>query len=145
MIANVIPTAILPVKLAPPGRNGTNPIKLFIQIKKKTVSKNGRYFLYFFSPMADFAMSSLTKIINGSNKDCIPFGAFPGLFLYAFAVEVNIQSISKMLTNIDATFLVIDISQSFAVAASSVVPSAFTATIWFLINLKPLYASPSSK
>ena len=35
-------TAILPVKLAPPGRR---PSKLLIQIKKKIVSSNGMYFL----------------------------------------------------------------------------------------------------
>ena len=63
----------------------------------------------------------------------------------AYDRAYHIQNISKMLTNIDATFFVMDISQSFAVAASSVVPSPLTATIWFFTILKPLYTSPPSK
>ena len=32
-------TLILPVTLAPPGKKGTNPIKLQVKMKKKTVNK----------------------------------------------------------------------------------------------------------
>ena len=59
---------MFPVKFAPPGNMGTNPNKLLNAIKKKIVNKKGKYFLYDCSPIADFAISSLTKIINGSIK-----------------------------------------------------------------------------
>lgn len=38
-IANTIVIAMLPVTFAPKGKNGINPIKLAIRIKKKTVSR----------------------------------------------------------------------------------------------------------
>ena len=72
-------TAILPVTLNPP-KKGIRPNMLPIHMKKKMVSKNGKNFLYFL-PIDGFAISSETNKINGSNKDCIPFGALPSRLL----------------------------------------------------------------
>ena len=79
--ANTIVMVILPVKFAPPGKNGTKPKRLFRKIKKKIVSKKGVNFKCFFSPIAALAISSLIKIIIGSMADCSPFGACPSRLL----------------------------------------------------------------
>ena len=83
--------AILPVKLAPPGKNGTKPIMLLIQMKKNIVNKKGMNLAYLY-PKFGLAISSLTKMMIGSIKDWKPFGAFPSLFLYDDATEVKINN-----------------------------------------------------
>ena len=66
---------MFPVKLELNGKNGINPIKLLIQIKKNIVNKYGIYLAYFFSPILGIAISSLTKVTSGSIKPAKPFGA----------------------------------------------------------------------
>ena len=63
--------AMFPVKLAP---IGIIPNTLLIKIKKKTVKRYGVNFSLF-GPMLSLAISSRTKVISGSKKDCFPFGA----------------------------------------------------------------------
>ena len=82
-------TAMFTVKLAPPGKTGMRPNKLLKAIKKKIVNKNGKYFLYDCSPMADFAISSLTKIISWSKMPWIPLGGELGFLKYVLATEIN--------------------------------------------------------
>src|SRR6478609_5591057 len=55
--ANTKVTAIFPVTFDPPGKKGTNPNTLFIQIKKNTVSRYGINLAYF-SPKLGRAISS---------------------------------------------------------------------------------------
>ena len=64
-------TAIFPVTLAAPG---SNPIKLFISMKKKKVSSRGVNFSCFL-PILSLIISSLTKRINGSINPCKPLGS----------------------------------------------------------------------
>ena len=66
--ANANVNAIFPDTLAPPGKNGTKPSKLFIKIKKKTESKKGTNFFYFF-PILCFITSSTKYCIIGSKAD----------------------------------------------------------------------------
>ena len=61
--------AMLPLTLAPPGKNGISPKKLLIKIKKKIVNKNGMYLPAFLAPIFGIATSSLTNKIIGSIKD----------------------------------------------------------------------------
>ena len=63
-IDNTKVTEIFPVTLAAPG---VSPNKLFIKIKKNTVSKNIVYFSCL-GPIFDFIISSLTNKISGSKK-----------------------------------------------------------------------------
>ena len=71
--------AIFPERLALKGKKGTKPIKLFTQIRKNIVNKNGIYFWYL-GPIFGLAISSLTNTTNGSIKEANPFGTlFPFL------------------------------------------------------------------
>ena len=65
------------------------------------------YFAYFFSPILGLAMSSLTKVTNGSKNPAIPFGAF-GFFLYDLATAKNNKNIMIADMNIEKTFFVIE-------------------------------------
>ena len=105
-------TPIFPVILAPPGKNGISPKRLFSKMKKKIVKRKGRYFSYLFSPIDAFAISSLTKRIIGSTNDCKPLGAFPFRFLYELATEINTNIIKNILMNIANTFFVMEISST---------------------------------
>src|ERR1035437_2164636 len=127
--ARVKVTAMLPVTLLPPGRKGIKPKRFVINTKKKIVRRKGMYLAYFFSPMDGIATSSLTKRINGSTRDCIPFGAKSFLRVYAFATEINIQHIKNAMKRMEAVFFVMEKSQILDVASSSTLPVASTATM----------------
>ena len=72
--AKTIVKAIFPLRLAPPGKKGIKPNKLFNQIKKKIDNKKGMYLVYL-GPIFGLAISSLTNNIIGSKKLCNPLGA----------------------------------------------------------------------
>ena len=100
-----------------------------MKIKKNTVSKKKLYFLYV-GPIFAFIMSSLTKSISGSKNACIFLGAYL-FFLYPADVALSSKNNIKTEINIDATFLVIEISK-----IDMLFCSVFTAVIWLCSSIE---------
>lgn len=75
--AKIPVTAMLPVRLAPPGKMGMMPIRLFNKIKKNNVSKYGVY-LAALSPNEGLITSSWRNTTTGSISPCRPRGASLG-------------------------------------------------------------------
>ena len=80
MVASVKVTAILPVRLKPPGKKGIIPNRLLINIKKNMVNSKGINARYL-TPIFGIATSSRINKTNGSRKEVKPLGPLPTRFL----------------------------------------------------------------
>ena len=91
------------------------------------------YFAYCFSPILGLAISSRTKVTNGSKNPAIPFGA-SGFFLYDLAT--NRKMTNKIIDDINIENTNFVIEKFKGRAAKLKAPSDFSSTDnWSYLSL----------
>ncbi len=115
---------MFPVKLELNGKNGINPIKLLIQMKKKIVKRYGILFRVLVLSDVGYCDFVSTNKTNGSKNPANPFGAF-SFFLYDLATAVNNKNKITTDINIENTFLVIEKFKGLASKLKAFLSSSF--------------------